>query len=208
MISVKRLCKIAVRSILFIFLSFWISLFLYKPKYRKNKHFRYIWSDGYVWGIYDGFSRLFTGNNRKVPWPCSPFTVVHHPENIIFDPEDLHIFQTHNVYFQGLNAKTIIGKGTWIAANVGLITCNHDFNDLEKHTAGEDIVIGENCWIGINSTILKGTVLGNRTIVGANSVVTKSFPKGNCVLAGNPAKIIKELENDVDYQADESREKD
>ena len=196
MLGGRRIIKLGVRSVLFFILSFWVSLILYEKKYRKTKYFRYIWSDGWVWGLYDGIARLITGNNKKVPWPCSPFTIVHHPENIIFDPNDLHIFQTHNVYYQGLNAKTIIGKGSWIAANVGLITCNHDFMNLEQHSEGEDIIIGENCWIGINSTILKGTILGNRTIVGANSVVTKSFPNGNCVIAGNPARIIKELQSD------------
>lgn len=194
----KRLFTVLFRTLSFSILGWWIALILYKKKYRKNKHFRYMWSDGYVWAIYDGFSRLLTGNNRGIPWPCSPFTVVHHPENIIFNPEDLHIFQTHNVYFQGLGAKTIIGKGTWIAANVGLITSNHDFYDLNQHSQGEDIVLGDNCWIGMNSTILKGVTLGNRTIVGANSVVTKSFPEGNCIIAGNPARKIKEIKNAID----------
>jgi len=166
---------------------------MYDKKYRKTKYFRRFWSEGYTWVFYDTISRLITGKNRKVPWPCSPRANVHHPENIIFDPEDLHIFQTHGTYFQGLNAKTIIGKGTWIAPNVGIITCDHDFNDLNKHSIGADVIIGENCWIGMNSVILKGVVLGNKTIVGAGSVVTKSFPEGNCVIAGNPAKILKKL---------------
>jgi acetyltransferase-like isoleucine patch superfamily enzyme len=46
----------------------------------------------------------------------------------------------------------------------------------------------------MNAVILPGVTLGDHTIVGAGSVVTKSFENGNCVIAGNPAKIIKNLE--------------
>lgn len=59
-----------------------------------------------------------------------------------------------------------------------------------KHSAHAPIVIGKNCWIGLNVRIQKGVVLGDNCIVAANSVVTKSAP-ANCILAGNPARIVK-----------------
>lgn len=59
-----------------------------------------------------------------------------------------------------------------------------------------EVRIGDYCWIGMNVVILPGVVLGTRTIVGAGSIVTKSFPDGYCILAGNPAKIIKNLDKD------------
>ncbi len=86
-----------------------------------------------------------------------------------------------------------IGRGTYIARNVGLITANHDPLNLDKHLSGQDISIGKGCWIGMNSILLPGVVLGDRTIVGAGSVVTKSFD-GDCVIAGNPAKIIRKMD--------------
>ena len=46
----------------------------------------------------------------------------------------------------------------------------------------------------MNSIVLPGVTLGPRTIVAAGSVVTKNFPDGFCVLAGNPAKLVKELD--------------
>lgn len=49
--------------------------------------------------------------------------------------------------------------------------------------------IGNNVFIGVNSTILMGTHIGNNCIVGAGSVVSGSFPD-NVVIAGNPAKVI------------------
>lgn len=54
-------------------------------------------------------------------------------------------------------------------------------------------ILCEKCWIGMNSMILPGVELGNRTIVGAGSIVTKSFKEGNCIIAGNPAKVIRNL---------------
>lgn len=57
---------------------------------------------------------------------------------------------------------------------------------------GGKIEIGDDCFIGMNSIILKGTKLGNNVIVGAGSVVHGSFPD-NCIIAGNPAKIVKQM---------------
>ncbi|MDD3999766.1 MAG: DapH/DapD/GlmU-related protein [Bacilli bacterium] len=96
-------------------------------------------------------------------------------------------------YFQSLGAKIFIGKGTYIAPNVGIITTNHDIKNPEKHVIGQDVIIGANCWIGMNAMILPGVKLGDHTVIGAGAVVTKSFPEGFCVIAGNPAKKIKEF---------------
>ena len=77
---------------------------------------------------------------------------------------------------------------------MGLITANHDPANPATHLDPKPINIGKNCWIGMNSVILPGVTLGDNTTVGAGSVVTKSFPEGNCVIAGNPARIIRQLE--------------
>mgnify|MGYP000896172991 CR=1 FL=1 len=48
--------------------------------------------------------------------------------------------------------------------------------------------------VGSNATILCGITVGEKAIVGAGSVVTKDVPAGT-IVAGNPAKIIRKIEN-------------
>jgi acetyltransferase-like isoleucine patch superfamily enzyme len=52
--------------------------------------------------------------------------------------------------------------------------------------------IGEDCWIGTNSIVLKGVKIGDRSIVAAGSVVTADIGD-DCVVAGNPAQIVRRL---------------
>ena len=54
------------------------------------------------------------------------------------------------------------------------------------------VIIGNNVWIGMNATILKGVTIGENSVVAAGSVVTKSVPP-NTVVAGNPAQIVKQF---------------
>ncbi len=56
------------------------------------------------------------------------------------------------------------------------------------------IIIKSNVWIGMDALILKGVTIGEGAIVAARSVVTKDVPPFT-VVAGNPAKIVKELDN-------------
>jgi acetyltransferase-like isoleucine patch superfamily enzyme len=54
------------------------------------------------------------------------------------------------------------------------------------------VTIGDNVWIGMNSTILKGVTIGDNSVVGAGAVVSRSVP-ANSVVAGNPARIVRRL---------------
>ena len=56
------------------------------------------------------------------------------------------------------------------------------------------IKIGDNVFIGANATVLPNVTIGNNSIIGANSVVTKA-PPDNVVVAGNPAKIICDVDS-------------
>jgi hypothetical protein len=171
-----------------------ISGIFYSRKYLCGKFFDTS-SIGFKWVLKCWFAQKIQGINKQIPWPVSPGnTVVGPKENIEFCIDNLDNFQGTGVYFQCFAAKIHMGKDVLIANNVGLITANHDFSNVQGHMPGKDIFIGDNCWIGMNAVILPGVVLGKNTIVGAGSVVTKSFPEGNRVVAGNPAKCIRIIE--------------
>lgn len=54
----------------------------------------------------------------------------------------------------------------------------------------KEIIIGNDVWIGFNSTILKGVTIGDGAVIGANSIITKDVPP-YAVVVGNPSRIIK-----------------
>ena len=54
-------------------------------------------------------------------------------------------------------------------------------------------------WIGGNVTITPGVNIGNNVVVAAGAVVTKDV-SDNCMVGGVPARIIREIENDVDVE--------
>ena len=60
-----------------------------------------------------------------------------------------------------------------------------------------EIRIGNDVWLGANVTILPGVTIGDNVIVGAGAVVTKDIPD-NSLAVGVPARVVKEIENDLD----------
>ena len=81
-----------------------------------------------------------------------------------------------------------------IAANVQLITNNHDPYDLDILPC-KPILICKSAWIGAGATILPGVRVGKHAVVGAAAVVTKDVPD-YAVAVGNPAKVVKMLEKE------------
>lgn len=79
-----------------------------------------------------------------------------------------------------------------IAANVQLITNNHDMYDRLVLLC-KPVVIREGAWIGAGATILPGVEIGKHAVVGAAAVVTKDVPD-YAVVVGNPAHVIKTLD--------------
>lgn len=167
-------------------------LIFFDKKYLQGRHF-----DGGFAGVYWGIKSVWTRNILRIapprPFPVALTCVISDPKNILFHPDDLNNFQSPGCYFQNFKAKIHLGKGVYIAPNVGLITVNHKIESLDEHEEGRDIIIGDASWIGMNSVILPGVILGEKTIVAAGAVVTRSFPEGNVVLAGVPAKPIKTM---------------
>ncbi len=90
-----------------------------------------------------------------------------------------------------------IGNDVQITEGVTILTHGYDWSVL-KGVYGEvlgssgRVKIGNNVFIGMQSTILKGVTIGNNVIIGANSLVNRNIPD-NCVVGGNPARIIMSL---------------
>lgn len=86
-----------------------------------------------------------------------------------------------------------IGDGALIGHNVVLATLNHAILPNDRSSMiPKPIHIGENVWIGSNSTILPGVTIGNGAIVAAGAVVTKDVPE-NTIVGGVPAKIMRHI---------------
>lgn len=86
-----------------------------------------------------------------------------------------------------------VGEYCLFSNNVELHTTDYHkiLSDGKQTNQPQNIVIGSHCWIGLQSLILKGTVLADNIIVGAKSLVNQKFEDPDVIIAGNPAKIIK-----------------
>jgi acetyltransferase-like isoleucine patch superfamily enzyme len=144
------------------------------------------------------FIQKVLGFNREAYWPMHHSSIISYPKNVLAGVDTCPGYNP-GCYIHAVN-KIMIGDYTQIAPNVGLMSGNHDLHDLRKQISGKPLIIGKYCWIGMGVVILPEVELGDFTIVGAGSIVTKSFPNGYCVIAGNPAKIIKELDRSLCIQ--------
>ena len=91
-----------------------------------------------------------------------------------------------------------IGNDVYLTNNICFIT--HDGGTLLFRDKVPDleitkpITIGDHVYIGVNVTIMPGVTIGNNVVVGACSVITKDVPD-NCVVAGNPARVIRDIDS-------------
>ena len=88
-----------------------------------------------------------------------------------------------------------IGSNTMMAS--GVYISDSDWHDTYDRTAEHDkyapVHIGENAWLGVRAIIGKGVTIGENSIIGAGAVVTRDVPP-NSIAAGNPARVVRELD--------------
>ena len=90
----------------------------------------------------------------------------------------------------------VIGDRVAIAQRVLIILTSHPNASRLRQRVGEvrgAVVIHDDAWIGAGAIILPGVTIGEQAIVGAGSVVTRDVPPG-AVVAGNPARVLKSIE--------------
>lgn len=131
------------------------------------------------------------------------------------DPVDPTGFEKNNVLFNWpqFGDRLIIGKFCAIASGTKFIMgpANHRINSVTTYPFAVfggawaqstpphlaqlphkgDIIIGNDVWIGRESTIMPGVQIGNGAIIAAYSVVTKNVAPYN-VVGGNPARFLKQ----------------
>ena len=93
-------------------------------------------------------------------------------------------------------ARITIGDNFQCAPNVQLYTAYHPLNAVERDRGPElalPITIGNSVWLGGGVIVCPGVTIGTNTTIGAGSVVTKDIP-ANVFAAGNPCRVIRELE--------------
>lgn len=89
-----------------------------------------------------------------------------------------------------------IGHHVMIGPNVQIYTAAHDLQAearIQGWEVAKPIVIEDNVWIGGGAILLPGVRIGRNAVVGAGAVVTRSVA-ANMVVAGNPARVIREIE--------------
>ncbi len=92
--------------------------------------------------------------------------------------------------------KIILEKNVRCGANT-LITDSDWHLDDPRVGKPKPIYIKENVWLGYGVIVMKGVTIGENTIIGSGSVVTKDIP-ANVIAAGNPCKVIKQLQPATD----------
>ena len=135
------------------------------------------------------------------------------------DPDGPENFENNVLYhFPFIGDKLKIGKFCAIAKGVKFIMngANHKMSGFTTYpfyifgqgwekslpTAGElpykgDTVIGNDVWLGYESTIMAGVTIGHGAIIASKSVVTNDVPAYS-IVGGNPAKFLKyRFEQDV-----------
>ncbi len=94
------------------------------------------------------------------------------------------------------NNRVYIGHHVMIGPNVQIYTAAHPLQAMPRNQGLEvakPIMIEDNVWLGGGAILLPGVRVGRNAVVGGGAVVSRDVP-ANTVVAGNPARVIREIE--------------
>ena len=146
---------------------------------------------------------IYAGNTIGANFQTGHSTLVRE-ENIIGDDVSIgtqSVVEHHVTIGNGVRLHTrvfvpeysVLGDGCWLGPGVMVTNARYPRSEGVK-----DRLIGahieEGAIIGANAVLLPGVRIGARALVGAGSVVTKDVAPG-MVVAGNPARVINQIEN-------------
>lgn len=107
-----------------------------------------------------------------------------------------NFYANHNCVFLDVNT-IIFGNNVMLGPAVQIYTATHPLTAEGRNSGrelGYPIEIGDNVWIGGGAIIQPGVKIGDNAVIGAGSVVTKNI-QANVFVGGNPARVIKEIDN-------------
>lgn len=136
-------------------------------------------------------NELFYGKIGKDSYMMPPLAVVGASQISIGN----NVFIMDGILLMGSGGITIEDNAQ-IAANVQILSNNHDLRDREIITLSP-VRICRGAWIGAGATILPGVTIGENAVVGAASVVTRDVAP-NTIVAGNPAKVLRSFDPSTD----------
>lgn len=94
-----------------------------------------------------------------------------------------------------------IGDRVMVGSNATIVDTDfHPLSPLARRTHARPVArpvrIEDDVFIGTQAMILKGVTVGRGAVVGAGAVVTRDVPPFT-IVAGNPARVVGEVEPDV-----------
>lgn len=95
-------------------------------------------------------------------------------------------------------AKITFGNNVFIGPDCGFYTALHPISYKLRNQLYEralPISVGDNVWFGGGCRVLPGVTVGSNAVIGAGSVVTRDIPD-NCVAAGNPCRVLYEIDEE------------
>jgi acetyltransferase-like isoleucine patch superfamily enzyme len=97
---------------------------------------------------------------------------------------------------------SVLEEGCWIGPHVVLTNARFPLSPGVKDRLKGPLV-RKGAKIGANATLLPGVVIGENALVGAGAVVVHDVP-AHCVVVGNPARVIRQLD-ELPYSQEEDR---
>lgn len=100
----------------------------------------------------------------------------------------------YGCYVNGFGGLTI-GDRSIFGPYTMIHTANHGMDDPDQPIQDQGwikspVTVGDECWIGMGTSILPGVTIGDGVVIGAGSVVVKDLPDYS-VAVGNPCKVIR-----------------
>lgn len=152
--------------------------------------------------LFLGEGSIVIGERVELGWPTSALFYCGYshieaatPQSRIEIEDGVQL--NNNAFLKSEGPGISIGADALIGSGVEIL--DSDFHELRpgRRRGGvpqmAPVSLGENVFVGDGVRILKGVSVGAHSVIGAGSVLTRSIPEG-VVAAGNPARVIRELE--------------